>query len=192
MPTILYLHGFNSTGTVFNYLLAQLPKHKSVVADYDSRMAISDILAKLKNKIPSEKFYIVAHSLGGIVAHQIALSNPNVLGIVTISTPFGGHDIAGLIGWFYPAIKILRDLAPSSKVVRSCKHDKLKDIKWVNIITTGGSLPFMPSANDGVVPTKSQQSINADVTLTVNTNHFEIMQHPRLLKTITARLFAPT
>lgn len=181
--TIVYIHGFNSSSNVFNYLLKCLPKHAAITVDYDSTQSVKNIIAQISHRLPDTEYYVVAHSLGGLVAHQLALSDSNVRAIISVSSPFGGHDIAGIISLFYPHMKVLRDLNPFSRVIKACKTIK-PAVEWVNVITTDGSLPFIRGINDGVVSVESQRAGLADSTVEINTNHFEVMQHPRLVSVI--------
>jgi predicted alpha/beta hydrolase family esterase len=184
-PNILYIHGFNSTGKIFNYLISQLPKHNAIVVEYNSANAINKSVEKVLEHVPHEEpFFIIGHSLGGIIAHNLAADNNlNVQGLVSISTPFGGHAIAGKLKWFYPRIKAFWDISPSSLCIANLQKTELS-CPFLSIVSTDGSLPFMNELNDSVVTIDSQRAITASKTVEIDSNHFEIVQDPRTVAEI--------
>lgn len=187
---ILYVHGYNSSGKIFNYLISQLPKHKAFVVEYNSSHAVEKSIQAALDIIPHEEpIYIIGHSLGGIVAHYLTTNyDLNVKGLVSISTPFGGHDVAGKLKWFYPRIKVFWDLSPNSACMKGLQAAK-PECPFMSIVSTAGALPFMSEDNDGVVTIESQRAITADRTLDVASNHFEVMQDPNTVAEIISFIF---
>ena len=187
MKNILYIHGYNSTGKIFNYLISQLPKHNAIVVEYNSSHAIEKSVEKALEHTPQEEpFFIIGHSLGGIIAHYLATSyDLDVRGLISISTPFGGHEIAGKLKWFYPRIKVFWDLSPNSACIRGLQDGELT-CPFLCIVSTAGCLPFMNQLNDGVV---TQRAITATKTVDVASNHFEVMQDPKTLAEVSQFIF---
>lgn len=179
-PTILYLHGFNSSGLVFNHIISQIQDHVPIVAEYDSTMSINCAHDTIKHEELSKKYFIVAHSLGGILAHRIACEDSNVAGIVTLSTPFGGHNAATILRFAFPKLRVMKDLMPYSNSVAFSRRI-IPLCRWLNVVTTGGGLPFMANANDGVVSVKSQRCVKPTDELLLPTNHFEVVQHQTVI-----------
>lgn len=189
-PNIVYIHGYNSSGKIFNYLISQLPKHNAIVVEYNSSHSVENSVEKALELAPQEEpFFIIGHSLGGIIAHYLATSyDLNVKGLVSISTPFGGHDVAGKLKWFYPRIKVFWDLSPSSACMRGLQEVE-PPCPFLSIVSTEGALPFMNEANDGVVTIDSQRAITATRTVDVDSNHFEVMQDPKTVAEVSQFIF---
>ena len=182
-PTVLYLHGFNSSGMVFNHIISQIQDHVPIVAEYDSTLSLDCAHNAIKHEELSKKYFIVAHSLGGILAHRIACEDNNVAGIVTLSSPFGGHNAAAFLRFAFPKLRVMKDLAPYSNSVEFSRRI-IPPCRWLNVVTTGGGLPFMADANDGVVSVKSQRCVKPTDELILSTNHFEVVQHPAVINAI--------
>ena len=113
-PTIVYIHGLNCTSRVFNYLHDNLPDHNAIMIDYDSAGRVEDSYNYIISKIPkATPVILVSHSLGGILSHLIATRDNKILvkKMATMSTPFGGSNLAAFIKWIYPNYKVLKDIS---------------------------------------------------------------------------------
>jgi hypothetical protein len=97
-----------------------------------------------------------------------------VLGAVTLSTPYGGAEVADYAQYFLPFSRLMRDIGPSSWSMRQADRIKIQH-PWTNIVTVKGQSPFMLASNDGVVTIASQKH-HADMELVeVDYNHYEVV-----------------
>jgi esterase/lipase len=130
----------------------------------------------------------VAHSLGGIYSLHLANSMPKfVKGAITLSTPYGGAEVADYVQYFLPFSRLMRDIGPSSWVMKQASKIKIQH-PWTNIVTVKGQSPFMHEANDGVV-TISSQKHHADMELVeVNYNHYEVVLSDEVVGLIEERV----
>ena len=189
MKTIVFLHGFNCSPTIFNHLKSCLPEHKSVLISYNSNQSIELSYSEIVSQLPEEKFYLVGHSLGGVIGHLICSRNPSrVEKFVSISSPFGGSSSATAAKFLFPHLKILRDLSPGSKPLKEIFKSRIKD--HTAIISTAGSLPIILGQNDGVVTIKSQAHVKTEAKCFIDANHFEVVQHPHTVNTILNTFFS--
>lgn len=184
---LVYIHGANATSESFNYIRDKLGQ--GIDINYDSRNGfennLKDMLLELKDV---KDIAFVAHSLGGIYALHIANALPtNVLGAITISTPYGGAKVAEYVQYFLPFSRLMRDIGPSSWVMR--QSDKIKiQHPWTNIVTIRGQSPFMNEPNDGVVTIDSQRH-HADMELIeVEYNHYEVVLSDKVSTLIKERI----
>ncbi len=192
MKKILYIHGLNCSSTIFNFIKYSLPDHHSISVDYISNNKINTSLDFIEKFIPDEEFSIVGHSLGGILASLISirkLSNVKLDKVVTISSPFGGSGVAGMLKWIYPQHAILKDISPDSKIIKEISSNKIKS-PMISIISTKGHLPLIPYQNDGVVTIKSQLMSPTNKKYYIDCNHFEIVQDIRTVETIKSFLWS--
>ena len=177
-----------SSGKIFNHIKAQLPEHKATVIEYNSSHSIERSYQTVLEKLPvDEKFSIVSHSLGGILGYLIAIrgdENINLEHLVSISTPYGGSDVAGKLKWFYPGYSVLKDIASNSNIIKEIASNPVDKCQTLCIISTGGTLPFMNEANDGVVTLKSQRKVNTTKRVEVPVNHFESVQDEQTIREI--------
>jgi pimeloyl-ACP methyl ester carboxylesterase len=134
-----------------------------------------------------QNLVFVAHSLGGIYALHLANAMPDsVKGAVTLSTPYGGAEVADYAQYFLPFSRLMRDIGPSSWVMKQASKIKIQH-PWTNIVTVKGQSPFMHEPNDGVVTIASQKH-HADMELVeVDYNHYEVVLSDVVVKLIKER-----
>jgi pimeloyl-ACP methyl ester carboxylesterase len=185
--TLVYIHGASATSESFNYIRSKLGN--GIDINYDSRNGfennLKDILAQLDDV---KDIAFVAHSLGGIYALHIANAIPDrVLGAITLSTPYGGAEVADYAQYFLPFSRLMRDIGPSSWTMKQANKIKIQH-PWTNVVTVKGQSPFMVEPNDGVV-TISSQKHHADMELVeVDYNHYEVVLSDEVIKLIKERL----
>jgi len=171
---LVYIHGANATSESFNYIRSKVGEGTDI--NYDSRNGFENNLKDMLDQLKYIKdIAFVAHSLGGIYALHIANAIPKqVLGAVTISTPYGGAEVADYAQYFLPFSRLMRDIGPSSWVMRQSDCIKIKHL-WTNIVTMKGQSPFIIEHNDGVVTINSMRH-HVDMELVeVDYNHYEVV-----------------
>lgn len=183
---LVYIHGANATSESFNYIRDKLGK--GIDINYDSRNGfennLKDMLVELKNV---KNIAFIAHSLGGIYALHIANAIPKqVLGAVTLSTPYGGAEVADYAQYFLPFSRLMRDIGPSSWVMKQADKIKIQH-PWTNIVTVKGQSPFMHEPNDGVVTIASQKHHEDMDLLEVDYNHYEVVLSDQVVNIIKER-----
>ena len=173
--TLVYIHGASATSESFNYIRSKLGG-KDMTVNYDSRNGFENNLAAIKEQIGKTKdVFFVAHSLGGIYSLHLANAIPNqVLGAVTLSTPYGGAEVADYAQYFLPFSRLMRDIGPSSWVMKQARNIKIQH-PWCNIVTVKGQSPFMHEPNDGVVTIVSQKHHEDMELVEVDYNHYEVV-----------------
>jgi len=184
---LVYIHGANATSESFNYIKSKLGTGLDI--NYDSRNGFENNLAAMKISLMSTKdICFIAHSLGGIYALHLANSMPEVIkGAVTLSTPYGGAEVADYAQYFLPFSRLMRDIGPSSWVMKQASRIKIQH-PWTNIVTIKGQSPFMHEPNDGVVTIASQRH-HADMELVeVDCNHYEVVLSDQVVKLVKERV----
>jgi pimeloyl-ACP methyl ester carboxylesterase len=184
---LVYIHGANATSESFNYIRSKIGS--GIDVNYDSRNGfennLNDMLAQLKDV---KDLAFVAHSLGGVYALHIANALPdNVSGAVTISTPYGGAEVADYVQYFLPFSRLMRDIGPSSWAMRQADKIKIQH-PWTNIVTVKGQSPFMHEPNDGVVTIASQQHHDDMELVEVEYNHYEVVLSDAVIDIIKKRI----
>jgi len=184
---LVYIHGANATSESFNYIRSKLGT--GIDLNYDSRNGFENNLKDMQTRLKDcDNIVFIAHSLGGIYSLHLANTMPsNVVGAVTLSTPYGGAAVADYAQYFLPFSRLMRDIGPSSWVMR--QSDKIKiQHPWTNIVTVKGQSPFMHEPNDGVVSIASQKH-HADMELVeVDCNHYEVVLSEPVIKIIKERV----
>ena len=183
---LVYIHGANATSESFNYIKSKLCRGLDI--NYDSRNGFENNLKDLQSTLQEHKDLVfVAHSLGGIYSLHLANSMPeSVKGAVTLSTPYGGAEVADYAQYFLPFSRLMRDIGPSSWVMKQASKIKIQH-PWTNIVTVKGQSPFMHEPNDGVVTIASQKH-HADMELLeVDCNHYEVVLSDVVVKLIQER-----
>ena len=184
---LVYIHGASATSESFNHIRSKIGK--GIDINYDSRNGfennLNDMLTTLKG---IKDIAFVAHSLGGIYSLHLANAIPTqVLGAVTLSTPYGGAEVAEVAKFFLPFSRLMRDIGPSSWVMKQANKIKIQH-PWTNVVTVKGQSPFMADANDGVVTIASQKHHEDMELVEVEYNHYEVVLAEPVIKIIKERL----
>ena len=105
--TIVMVHGFN--GSLFNYepliphlndryriLSLDLPAHGltgAVKSDFYSHEGFEDVIKEVVKIQEIDEFYLIGHSMGGMVAWRYTLNNmKQIKGLIIIGSPFIGSE----------------------------------------------------------------------------------------------------
>jgi pimeloyl-ACP methyl ester carboxylesterase len=184
---LVYIHGASATSESFNYIRSKLGN--GIDINYDSRNGFENNLKNMLSQLMDVKDMVfIAHSLGGIYALHIANSIPDqVLGAVTLSTPYGGAEVADYAQYFLPFSRLMRDIGPNSWAMRQADQIKIQH-PWANIVTLQGQSPFMLAPNDGVVTIASQQAHEGMDLIDANYNHYEVVLAEPIIKIIKERI----
>ena len=185
--TLVYIHGASATSESFNYIRSKLGE--GIDVNYDSRNGFENNLKDMLEQLASVgNIAFVAHSLGGIYALHIANAIPKqVVGAVTLSTPYGGAEVADYAKYFLPFSRLMRDIGPNSWAFKQADKIKIQH-PWTNIVTTCGQSPFMLAHNDGVVTVASQKHHEDMELIEVDYNHYEVVLSDEVLKIIKKRI----
>ena len=161
---------------------------RDMTVDYDSRNGFENNLEAIKEQIGKTKdVFFIAHSLGGIYSLHLANAIPKqVLGAVTLSTPYGGAEVADFAKFFLPFSRLMRDIGPSSWVMRQADKIKIQH-PWTNVVTVKGQSPFMAEANDGVVTIASMKHHDDMELVEVDYNHYEVVLSDKIVDIIQER-----
>ena len=185
--TLVYIHGASATSESFNYIRSKLGT--GIDINYDSRNGFENNLEDMKAQLKDAKnIAFIAHSLGGIYSLHLANSIPDaVKGAVTLSTPYGGAEVADYAQYFLPFSRLMRDIGPSSWVMKQANRIKIQH-PWTNIVTVKGQSPFMHEPNDGVVTIASQKYHDDMELIEVDCNHYEVVLSDQVVGLIKERV----
>jgi len=186
---LVYIHGASATSESFNYIRKHI-RGKELLINYDSRNGFEKNLENMKELLGAQKdMFFICHSLGGIYALHLTKEYPNqVLGAVTLSTPYGGAEVADVAKYFLPYSRLIKDIGSSSWAMRNARSIAIKQ-PWLNIVTTEGSAPWIPEPNDGVVTIASQKKRSDIMELyELACNHYEVVLNNKVIEIIKERL----
>jgi pimeloyl-ACP methyl ester carboxylesterase len=160
-----------------------------MVIGYDSRNGFKNNLEQMQEALADvDRIFFVAHSLGGIYSLHLANLMPDrVLGAVTLSTPYGGAEVADYVQYFLPFSRLMRDIGPSSWVMKQASRIKIQH-PWTNIVTVQGQSPFMHEPNDGVVTIASMKHHEDMELIEVDYNHYEVVLSDQVVDLIKERI----
>ena len=90
------------------------------------QVAINELktaLAMIRNKWPQKPVYLVGHSRGGLIARYFLLEEPAtaIEGLITISSPHSGTDMAKFSRFLKPAGILLEKIIPSKSRIMLTK-----------------------------------------------------------------------
>ena len=182
---LVYIHGNHATADSFNFMRSKLSGYNDIVLEYDSAHGFYSNHATMLERLAGKPdLFFIAHSLGGIHALYLAAElSGQVLGGVTMSTPYGGSEAAELVACLMPFSQVLQDIRPRSAPILDGKRIAL-DVPWTNLVSTAGASPFMLAANDGVVTQDSMRHREDIQLVDIACNHFEIVLNQNALAVI--------
>jgi len=185
---IVYIHGASATGESFNYIRQNI-KIKDLVLEYSSSSGFENNLIKMEKSIEScDKIFFIAHSLGGIYALHLANRFAGeVLGGVTLSTPYGGCIQADYAKYFLPFSRLMRDIGTMSRPMSDVAKIPAPN-NWTNIVTTVGKSPWILEPNDGVVTIDSMRARQDIELIEMSLNHYEVVLSNDVIKIIKDRI----
>jgi pimeloyl-ACP methyl ester carboxylesterase len=184
---LVYIHGASATSESFNFIRTKIGA--GIDVNYDSRNGFENNLKDIQQQLEGiENIFFIAHSLGGVYSLHLANAIPDqVLGAVTLSTPYGGAEVAEFAKFFLPFSRLMRDIGPSSWAMKQANKIKIQH-PWTNIVTVKGQSSFIHEPNDGVVTIASQKH-HADMELIeVDYNHYEVVLSEQVVKLIKQRI----
>ena len=180
--TLVYIHGASATSESFNYIKDKIGD--GIAINYDSRNGFENNLEDMKQQLSKVKdAFFIAHSLGGIYSLHLANAMPSqVKGAVTLSTPYGGAEVAEVVKYFLPFSRLMRDIGPSSWAMKQAQQIKIQH-PWTNVVTVKGHSPFITEPNDGVVTIASMKKHHTDMELVeVDYNHYEVVLSDKIVE----------
>lgn len=186
---LVYIHGASATSESFNYIRKHI-RFQELLINYDSRNGFEKNLENMKELLGAQKnMFFICHSLGGIYALHLADAFAGqVLGAVTLSTPYGGAEVADVAKYFLPYSRLIKDIGPSSWAMKHAQKIQINQ-PWTNVVTTQGSAPWIPQPNDGVVTITSQKK-RGDIMelIELDCNHYEVVLNDKVVDIINNRL----
>jgi len=184
---LVYIHGASATSESFNFIRTKVGAGINV--NYDSRNGFENNLKDIQRQLEGvENIFFIAHSLGGVYSLHLANAMPEqVLGAVSLSTPYGGAEVAEFAKFFLPFSRLMRDIGPSSWAMKQANKIKIQH-PWTNVVTVKGQSPFIHEPNDGVVTIASQKH-HIDMELVeIDYNHYEVVLSEQVVKLIKQRI----
>ncbi|HVY05654.1 MAG TPA: hypothetical protein VHB46_06720 [Burkholderiales bacterium] len=146
---VLFVHGITGTPTNFTTIVKRLDRskfqpwmyyypsgaHLGMIADH-----LNQTMMSLEARYGVRKFFVVSHSMGGLVSrgfilrHNALATRSRIPLFVSLSAPFGGHTAATLGVKMSPAVvRVWEDMAPDSDYLRSLYY-RDKDKKMLATI----------------------------------------------------------
>ena len=185
--SLVYIHGASATSESFNYIRSKLGK--GIDINYDSRNGFENNLKEMQDQLAGvDNIAFIAHSLGGVYSLHLANAIPEqVKGAVTLSTPYGGAEVAEFAKYFLPFSRLMRDIGPSSWAMKQADKIMIQH-PWTNIVTVKGQSPFLLEHNDGVVTIASQKHHKEMELVEVDYNHYEVVLSDEVVKLIKERV----
>lgn len=173
---IIYIHGAFSTSQSFNWMVEKMPEYEPHFITYDAGESLKEVAKRVIALVEElGGANIVSHSLGGLVAVLAALDSPLIGRVATISSPFGGSDVAGTLAWLNPH-ELYQSLNKMGPVIRRINSSNIS-FPLCSIITTVGNSPMIHGPNDGVVSVSSQKALQSGRQIEVDLNHFEVLMN---------------
>jgi pimeloyl-ACP methyl ester carboxylesterase len=184
---LVYIHGAGATSNSFNFIRPHLGN--GIDINYSNEAGFKNNLESMLETLKDVKdVFFVAHSLGGVYALHIADRIPSqVLGAVTMSSPYGGSEVADYVKYLMPSSRLLQDIGVNSWPIQYVRTIDLKH-PWCNIVTVKGQNHFMLEANDGVVSIASQRARKDMELIEIGHNHYEVVLSDRVVKLIKERI----
>jgi pimeloyl-ACP methyl ester carboxylesterase len=187
-PHVVWIHGANQSSLSFKYILDHFPNIQSTMIEYSSNNGFFNNLADIVNTLKDTgPVFVVGHSLGGLYALHLT-KYIDVVGGVTISTPYGGSSVADWVKYFLPRYQLFRDIGTRSKPIVEASTIYPK-VPWTQIISTSGGVPWHDGPNDSVVTIASMEKLDDRMEIfRVPVNHYEIICCDATIEILTKKI----
>ncbi len=169
---VLFVHGINGTPLEWRTIIESLDRRRFQpwILAYASGLPLEanakymiEAVTQLRFKYGFKSLFLVAHSMGGLVSQgfidRYRIGSGRYLKLlVTLSTPWAGHDSAKLGVDFAPAVvPAWRDMVPASPFLIALRKSNLPEELSYHLLFSyrGGGFPSTV-ANDGAVTVASQ------------------------------------
>ncbi len=162
-------------------------------------------LINLQIKYKFKELYITAHSMGGLVARSFIVNYgvlfPSISNFITISTPWGGEELAELGVKYSPAvISAWRDMQPESEFITSIFTKKMPPkVEHYLFFGHKGNRNILRPNNDNAVTLASQldqrSQRDAKMIYGFNEDHVSILSSKQVISqynTILADIYQKT
>lgn len=187
---LVYLHGHGASSDSFNFIRSEINGHDEICLEYDSKNGFAaNLLAMVERLKNTTDIFFVAHSLGGLYALHLADKlGDQVVGAVTMATPYGGSESALALNFFSPQ-QVYKDIHPAARPITQGRDIDLHGHQhWTAIVTTRGHSQLMAAANDGIVTIDSMRNRRGVKFIEVASSHHEVIQSRRSVDIIKAAL----
>ena len=191
---VCFIHGANASHTTFAYIESKIkiPRQDIIAIEYNSREGFYNNLHEMISilrRYKGENIFFIAHSLGGIYAIHLAEAfRTQVVGAVTISTPYGGAETGDWLKWIFPSHQLFKDIGRYSPPIDNSLNIDVGVMAWTQIISNKGFAPHIPFNNDGVVTIRSMSFRNDMEKIEVPANHYEIVLSDTVVDIIKEKL----
>lgn len=182
--TLCFIHGLNSSHHSFAYMAKELGSASKI--DYKSIQPLAESVVQVTKQLPKKgPIVLIGHSLGGVIAMQVALAGTHdIQKVVTISSPLGGSRFASYMRWLASGMPVLNDITPSSEAMRLFQRTQ-PACPVLSIVSMTGHLPMVSAEpNDSVVAISSQRALPYAKKIEVKANHFEVLMHDKTIETV--------
>lgn len=187
---LVFIHGATASERSFAFIQKSIQAKDPIYLNYDKDSNAKDNISRMISTLEWEDgpFFIVAHSLGGIYATYLQQEFGAVKGVVSLSTPFNGSEIATWGAMLNPGYQLFRDITTSSDFIRNSRKIEIT-CPWTQVVTTVGDVPWIIGANDGIV-TRASMTCRDDVDyIEIDRNHYEIVLSKRVVDLIKKRVY---
>ncbi|MCG3149096.1 MAG: hypothetical protein PCFJNLEI_02555 [Verrucomicrobiae bacterium] len=210
---VLFVHGAGGTPRDWSGFAEKFDRKNFQLwfYSYPSGLRVADcagVLEKgveqLRSQFGFERLHVVAHSMGGLVSRQFLLNHvrrhqrPYVRQLVTLATPWRGHEAAALGVQHAPAtVPSWIDMQTDSEFTRQLFARSLSpQVRHYLAFTYGGKeSPFLPESNDGTVSVASQLKPEAQADAAgmrgFNESHDAILHSAAAIRWVEEVLRAP-
>jgi len=204
---ILFVHGAAGSPQNWKTFFESIDrsKYQSWFFYYPSGSSISSMshllywkLLNLQTKYRFKELYITAHSMGGLVVRSFMVNFgilfPSITNFITISTPWGGEELAEIGVKYSPAvIPAWRDMQPESEFINSIFRKKMPPtVEHYLFFGHKGNRNILRPNNDKAVTLASQldrrSQRDAKMIYGFNEDHVSILSSKQVISQYNAIL----
>ncbi len=200
---VLFIYGAEGSPQDWRYIMEHLDRtrfqpwffhYATGIRLENWSMGLNSLVKRLHARYPFKKLFVVAHSMGGLVARDFILRNTlddhqtYIARFVTISTPWEGHRAAAAGVRMPVVVPSWNDIEPNSSYLTSLFQRRLpSSVAYYLIFGYKHSTRlWLPADNDGVVGVASELSLQAQAEARkifgLNLDHNAILAAPETLQ----------
>lgn len=206
---ILFVHGLTGAGGDWRTVVKHIDreKYQPWIMQYPSGLGLSLVgrkasegITKLKLRYKFDELYVVAHSVGGLVARSMINYNlaqsrdSNVVKFIAVSTPWSGHVAARAGAENAPVVApSWYDLVPNSSFIKSLTKEPLPEQIDFSLLFSHRATRLIDNAihksnSDGSVTIRSQLPLNlqkqANFVMGFDESHKTVLKSKAMIKVL--------
>jgi len=190
---LVIIPGAYSSHISWTYFSQEMPTNiEQIFLDYNPENPLEETIDKFEKQINliDDEIILAAHSLGGIIALNLAKRCANIKQVITVASPFGGCMISRWMVFISAVLTPMNCLwhntHPDTMLLARLRSNVPTIKTTIFVVETQNSTMWL-EPSDGIVTVGSQKALGNASNITykyVYGTHADVMLHPDFIEEV--------